>query len=216
MTAISSDQECRNLDPTGRRYIGSGGLEQCFLAGFGAAVKILRLKTEAVDLAWRTAIGFGCDYDSLPSTCPGPNPSQILLASHFRLGVAGVAASSAASNLFALLCVVLYVWAKGIHVPTWCTPSRECFTGWKPLVRLAAPSCVSVCLEWWWYEIMIVLCGLLTNPKATVASMGVLIQTMAFIYVFPSSLSFAVSTRVGNELGGNRPYKAKLSVVELR
>jgi MATE family multidrug resistance protein len=140
-------------------------------------------------------------------------PMNFLLVSHFRLGVAGVAASSAASNLFALLCVVLYVWAKGIHVPTWCTPSRECFTGWKPLVRLAAPSCVSVCLEWWWYEIMIVLCGLLTNPKATVASMGVLIQTTAFIYVFPSSLSFAVSTRVGNELGGNRPYKAKLSAV---
>ena len=60
---------------------------------------------------------------------------------------------------------------------------------------------------------MIVLCGLLVNPKATVASMGVLIQTTAFIYVFPSSLSFAVSTRVGNELGGNRPYGAKLSAV---
>jgi hypothetical protein len=26
-------------------------------------MKILRLETEAVDLAWRTAIGFGCDYD---------------------------------------------------------------------------------------------------------------------------------------------------------
>lgn len=60
---------------------------------------------------------------------------------------------------------------------------------------------------------MIVLCGLLVNPKATVASMGILIQATALIYVFPSSLSFAVSTRVGNELGANRPYKAKLSAV---
>ncbi|MBA0820893.1 hypothetical protein Goarm_017782, partial [Gossypium armourianum] len=67
--------------------------------------------------------------------------------------------------------------------------------------------------EWWWYEIMIVLCGLLVNPKATVASMGILIQTTSLIYVFPSSLSFAVSTRVGNELGANRPYKARLSAV---
>ena len=140
-------------------------------------------------------------------------PMNFLLVSHYKLGVAGVAASSAFSNLFALLSVVLYVWAKGLHEPTWTAPSRECFKGWKPLARLAAPSCVSVCLEWWWYEIMIVLCGLLVNPKATVASMGVLIQTTAFIYVFPSSLSFAVSTRVGNELGGNRPYGAKLSAV---
>lgn len=58
---------------------------------------------------------------------------------------------------------------------------------------------------------MFVLCGLLSDPKSTVASMGVLIQTTSLIYVFPSSLGFAVSTRVGNELGANRPYRAKLS-----
>ena len=60
---------------------------------------------------------------------------------------------------------------------------------------------------------MIVLCGLLVNPKAPVASMGILIQTTSLIYVFPSSLGFAVSTRIGNELGANRPYKARLSAV---
>lgn len=58
---------------------------------------------------------------------------------------------------------------------------------------------------------MIVMCGLLVNPKAPVASMGILIQTTSLLYVFPSSLGFAVSTRVGNELGANRPYKARLS-----
>ncbi|KAJ1375250.1 Multi antimicrobial extrusion protein [Sesbania bispinosa] len=86
-------------------------------------------------------------------------------------------------------------------------------TGWEPLIRLAAPSCVSVCLEWWWYEIMIVLCGLLVDPTATVAAMGILIQTTSLIYVFPSSLGFAVSTRVGNELGANRPSRARISAV---
>ncbi|KAG9130107.1 hypothetical protein Leryth_012857 [Lithospermum erythrorhizon] len=116
----------------------------------------------------------------------------------------------ATSNVVVLVTLVLYIWFKGLHVPTWTKPSRECLTGWAPLIRLAGPSCVSVCLEWWWYEIMIVLCGLLVDPKATVASMGILIQTTAFLYVFPSSLSFAVSTRVGNELGANRPDKARV------
>ncbi|XP_062010651.1 protein DETOXIFICATION 51 [Rosa rugosa] len=140
-------------------------------------------------------------------------PMNLLLVTRLRLGVAGVAAASAASNFFVLVCLVAYVWATSLHVPTWTAPSRECLTGWKPLLRLAAPSCVSVCLEWWWYEIMIVLCGLLVDPKATVASMGVLIQTTSLIYVFPSSLGFAVSTRVGNELGANRPNRARLSAV---
>ncbi|KAJ4953733.1 hypothetical protein NE237_030565 [Protea cynaroides] len=140
-------------------------------------------------------------------------PANLLLVSHFQLGVAGVAMASTVSNFFVLLVLISHVWAAGLHIPTWEPPSLECLTGWEPLLRLAAPSCVSVCLEWWWYEIMIVLCGLLTNPKATVASMGVLIQTTALIYVFPSSLSFAVSTRVGNELGANRPGKARASAL---
>ncbi|EEF48177.1 protein DETOXIFICATION 52 [Ricinus communis] len=140
-------------------------------------------------------------------------PINLLLVNHLKLGVAGIAAAAAASNFFVLLSLVSYVWASGLYEPTWTKPSRECFTGWKPLIQLAAPSCVSVCLEWWWYEIMIILCGLLVNPKSTVASMGILIQTTSLIYIFPSSLGFAVSTRVGNELGANRPHKAKLSTV---
>lgn len=60
---------------------------------------------------------------------------------------------------------------------------------------------------------MIMLCGLLGNPKATIASMGILIQTTSLVYVFPSSLSLGVSTRVGNELGANRPAKARISMI---
>ncbi|XP_050220484.1 protein DETOXIFICATION 51 [Mercurialis annua] len=141
-------------------------------------------------------------------------PINMLLVNHLRLGIGGIAAAAAASNLFVLLCLVFYLWVSGLcDEPTWTKPSRECFSGWKPLIMLAAPSCVSVCLEWWWYEIMIILCGILADPKSTVAAMGILIQTTSLIYIFPSSLGFAVSTRVGNELGANRPHKAKLSTV---
>ncbi|KVI11536.1 Multi antimicrobial extrusion protein [Cynara cardunculus var. scolymus] len=138
-------------------------------------------------------------------------PLNYMLVWRLQLGVAGVAAASSMSNFVVLVVLVVYVWWAGLHLPTWSNPTHECLTGWGPLIRLATPSCVSVCLEWWWYEIMIVLCGLLVDPQATVASMGVLIQTTALLYVFPSSLGFAVSTRVGNELGANRPEKARIS-----
>ncbi|XP_010541192.1 PREDICTED: protein DETOXIFICATION 51 [Tarenaya hassleriana] len=139
-------------------------------------------------------------------------PANFFLVSYLRLGLAGVSLASAVSNLFVLFFLVVYVWVSGLHAPTWTDPTtRDCFSGWQPLLRLAGPSCVSVCLEWWWYEIMIVLCGLLVNPRSTVAAMGVLIQTTSLLYVFPSSLGFAVSTRVGNELGANRPKTAKLA-----
>ncbi|KAK1315361.1 MATE efflux family protein LAL5 [Acorus calamus] len=130
-------------------------------------------------------------------------PLNLLLTKYLHLGLPGVAAASAASNVVLLLCLLSHL--------GWQSPARECLSGWAPLVRLALPSCVSVCLEWWWYELMIVLCGLLPDPKSAVASMGVLIQTTALAYVFPSSLGFGVSTRVGNELGAGRPDKARAS-----
>jgi Na+-driven multidrug efflux pump len=53
----------------------------------------------------------------------------------------------------------------------------------------------------------------LLNPKATVETMGILIQTTSLLYIFPSSLSLGVSTRVGNELGANKPKNARLSMI---
>ncbi|KAF8407110.1 hypothetical protein HHK36_006235 [Tetracentron sinense] len=134
-------------------------------------------------------------------------PINLLLVLHLRLGVVGVAAASTASNFVVLLSLVSNVWGLGEDVQKWMALNRKCLTGWKPLLQLVAPSCISVCLEWWWYEIT----GFLVNPKSMMASMGVLIQTTALIYVFPSSLGYAVSTRVGNKLGANRPDKAKVS-----
>lgn len=134
-------------------------------------------------------------------------PAGLLLVGWLRLGAPGVAAASATANLSFLLCLLPHL----LRDPAWRVPSSEALSGWGPLARLAVPSCASVCLEWWWYELMILLCGLLPDPKPAVAAMGVLIQTTALLYVFPSSLGFGASTRVGNELGANRPAGARVA-----
>ncbi|CAN6324778.1 unnamed protein product [Urochloa humidicola] len=143
-------------------------------------------------------------------------PANHLLVSVLGLGAGGVALASALANLNLVLLLLVYIHISGVHRATGgfslLSSPRKLFkdaAGWVRLARLAAESCASVCLEWWWYEIMILLCGLLANPKATLASMGVLIQTTSLLYIFPSSLSFGVSTRVGNELGANRPLAAR-------
>jgi multidrug resistance protein, MATE family len=136
-------------------------------------------------------------------------PINYVLVSVLGLGVRGVAFASVLANVNLVLFLLAYIRFKGVHKRTGgFALSADCFRCWGELVSLALPSCVSVCLEWWWYEIMILLCGLLVNPQATVASMGILIQTTSLIYIFPSSLSFGVSTRVSNELGANRPDRA--------
>ncbi|GJT48933.1 DETOXIFICATION 49-like protein [Tanacetum coccineum] len=140
-------------------------------------------------------------------------PINYYLVNYLNLGIKGIAISSVWTNFNLVASLVIYILISGVYKKTWGGISKECLTGWKSLLNLAIPSCISVCLEWWWYEIMILLCGLLVNPRATVASMGILIQTTALIYIFPSSLSFSVSTRVGNELGAGRPEKAKRAAI---
>ncbi|KAG8083014.1 hypothetical protein GUJ93_ZPchr0014g47104 [Zizania palustris] len=136
-------------------------------------------------------------------------PINYVLVSILGLGIKGVSLASVLANLNLVLFLLAYIFFKGVHKRTGgFAVSAECFRGWGELISLALPSCVSVCLEWWWYEIMILLCGLLLNPQATVASMGILIQTTSLIYIFPSSLSFGVSTRVSNELGAGQPEEA--------
>ncbi|EHA8588521.1 Protein DETOXIFICATION 51 [Cocos nucifera] len=115
-------------------------------------------------------------------------PVGLLLVGRLRLGAPGVAAASAAANLSFLICLLPYL----LRDPAWRAPNSEALSGWGPLARLAAPSCASVCLEWWWYELMILLCGLLPDPKPAVAAMGVLIQTTALLYVFPSSIGLGM------------------------
>ncbi|XP_044468969.1 protein DETOXIFICATION 49-like [Mangifera indica] len=140
-------------------------------------------------------------------------PINYLLVVHLNLGIKGVALSGIWTNFNLVTSLIIYILISGVHKKTWGGFSMDCFKEWKSLLNLAIPSCISVCLEWWWYEIMILLCGLLLNPRATVASMGILIQTTSLIYIFPSSLSFSVSTRVGNELGANQPSKARLAAI---
>lgn len=139
-------------------------------------------------------------------------PINYLLVSVLGLGIRGVALAGVWTNFNLVSALFCYVYFSGLYRDVGGL-SVESLRGWGSLLHLAIPSCVSVCLEWWWYEIMILLCGLLVNPKATVASMGILIQMTSLIYILPSSLSFGVSTRVGNQLGANRPDRARLSAL---
>ncbi|OAE33982.1 hypothetical protein AXG93_3005s1280 [Marchantia polymorpha subsp. ruderalis] len=140
-------------------------------------------------------------------------PINLLLVDCLGLHVRGVALSTAWTDFNVVLFLLAYLWYSGRYKKTWEGWSLDSFREWRPLLQLAIPSCVSVCLEWWWYEFMIILSGLLVDAQATVASMGILIQTTALVYIFPSSLSLAVSTRVGNELGANRPAKARTAML---
>lgn len=143
-------------------------------------------------------------------------PLSVILAFVCGLGVPGVAIAAAWTNFNIVIFMCLYVCYFGTCKNTWVNFSSSCFQEWWPLLRLALPSCLQICLEWWWYEIMTILAGYLPNPQVAVAGTAILIQTTALMYTIPMSLGSSVSTRVGNEIGANRPEKARnASIVSL-
>ncbi|KAI0518629.1 hypothetical protein KFK09_006065 [Dendrobium nobile] len=155
--------------------------------------------------------------------------------SSLRLGISGIALSSSVSDLATLLLLAVYFFRpqnqsfkpsatvddhaylplkppKPLSPPTPPPPPLPPPSSdtWFPLLHLAIPSCLSVCLEWWWYElIMTIAAGYLPDPQSSLAAAGIVIQTTALLYTLPATLSAAATARVGKELGAGRPARAR-------
>jgi multidrug resistance protein, MATE family len=125
-------------------------------------------------------------------------PLNVLLVFGLGLGVRGVAVAQALTNTNMVLFLLAYIRWAGACDETWRGWARpaDVARGLPGLASLAIPSCVGVCLEWWWYEVVTVLAGYLPNPTAAVGAAGVLIQTTSLMYTVPMALAACVSTRV--------------------
>ncbi|KAB2083758.1 hypothetical protein ES319_A05G290200v1 [Gossypium barbadense] len=141
-------------------------------------------------------------------------PINYFLTIYLDLGVKGVALASACNTLNINLALLVYFFFTETAIKPWDGQMlTNSYRDWHSLVSLMIPSVVSVCLEWWWYEIMVVFCGLINNPETNMAAMGILIQTTGLLYVFPHSLSASLSMRIGQELGAETPAQARQTTI---
>nr|XP_028952370.1 protein DETOXIFICATION 13-like [Malus domestica] len=67
-------------------------------------------------------------------------------------------------------------------------------------------------LEWWSYEVLILLSGLLANPKLETSVLSICFTVTYLHYYVPYAFGATVSTRVSNELGAGNPRAAKVTV----
>ncbi|XVF81950.1 hypothetical protein PTKIN_Ptkin16aG0003400 [Pterospermum kingtungense] len=143
-------------------------------------------------------------------------PISYFLTIYLDLGVKGVALASACNTFNLNLALLVYLFFTKTVIKPWDGDQvlvTKWSRDWHLLVSLMIPSVLSVCLEWWWYEIMVLLCGLISNPEISVAAMGILMQTTGLLYVFPHSLSLSLSMRVGQELGAEEPAQARQTTI---
>ncbi|XP_032471226.1 multidrug and toxin extrusion protein 2-like isoform X18 [Phocoena sinus] len=137
--------------------------------------------------------------------------ANYVLVSVLGLGVRGSACANTVSQftqaVFLLLCVV----KKKLHLDTWAGWSSQCLQGWGPFFRLAVPSMLMTCIEWWAYEIGSFLMGRLS--VLDLSAQAIIYEVATVVYMIPMGLSIAVCFRVGTALGAADTVQAKRSAV---
>ncbi|KAJ4973639.1 hypothetical protein NE237_006813 [Protea cynaroides] len=128
------------------------------------------------------------------------------------LGNKGAALANSISNWINVLLLVLYIKFSPVCKRTWTGFSKEALHDIINYLRLAIPSAIMLCLELWSFEMVVLLSGLLPNPRLETSVLSISLNTCALFYMIPLGLSGATSTRVSNELGAGHPKAARLAI----
>ncbi len=62
---------------------------------------------------------------------------------------------------------------KGKPGNTWGGFSKKAFSGWGEYLSYGVPTAVMICMEWWAYEVLILLAGALPSAQVSLAVMGI-------------------------------------------
>ncbi|XP_068186549.1 multidrug and toxin extrusion protein 1 [Antennarius striatus] len=116
-----------------------------------------------------------------------------------EFGVVGSAIANSLSQITVCLLLFGYIKWKKLHVQTWGGWSIECLQEWGSYMRLALPSLLMVCFEWWAWEIGGFFAGML--GEVDLGAQHVMTEIAAIVFMFPLGIHVATSVRVGNALG---------------
>ncbi|KAE8796927.1 Protein TRANSPARENT TESTA 12 [Hordeum vulgare] len=130
----------------------------------------------------------------------------------YKLGLGLLGASLVLSLSWWL--IVLAQFAYILTTPrcrdTWTGFTTQAFSGLCGFARLSAASAVMLCLETWYFQIMVLIAGHLHNPQLSLDSLSICVICF---HVYNICFTFHFSVRVGNELGAGNPRAAAFSVV---
>ncbi|KAJ3355481.1 hypothetical protein HDU91_005670 [Kappamyces sp. JEL0680] len=129
------------------------------------------------------------------------------------IGPQGAPLATSLTYILDFICMVLYAsYVRGY----------ECWGGWEwrealdvkkiyIYLSLGLPGIIMVCSEWWAFELVALAAGVLGDTY--LAAQTIILNTCALTYMFPMGMGIATSTRVGNCLGANLPFRARNAAI---
>ncbi|CAA7027190.1 unnamed protein product [Microthlaspi erraticum] len=129
-----------------------------------------------------------------------------------KLGVIGTMATVNVSWWFIVLVLVTYA-TCGKCPLTWTGFSMEAFTGLWEFAKLSASSGIMLCLEYWYYRILIVMTGSLKDAKIAVDSLSICMSINGLEMMIPLAFFAGTGVRVANELGAGNGKGARFAMI---
>lgn len=133
-----------------------------------------------------------------------------LLVYRLHLGVVGTAMTLNFSWWVLVLGLFGYTVCGGCPL-TWTGFSMEAFYGLWEFVRLSFASGLMLCLENWYYKILILMTGNLENAKIAVDALSICMTINGWELMIPLAFFAATGVRVANELGAGNGKAAKFA-----
>ncbi|XP_031265320.1 protein DETOXIFICATION 16-like isoform X2 [Pistacia vera] len=124
----------------------------------------------------------------------------------------GAALAITISNWVNVFLLAMYIKFSQAFMKTWTGFSREALHDIVSFLRLAVPSAIMICFEYWSFEMVVLLSGLLPNPKLETSVLSISLNTCWMVYMISVGLGGAISTRVSNELGAGNSQGARLAL----
>ncbi|KAJ4978116.1 hypothetical protein NE237_008896 [Protea cynaroides] len=128
------------------------------------------------------------------------------------LGLFGASMVLSLSWWIIVLAQFIYITKSARCKHTWTGFTLEAFSGLPNFFKLSASSAVMLCLETWYFQILVLLAGLLKNPQLTLDSLSICMTLSGWGLMISIGFNAAASVRVSNELGAGNPKSAAFSV----
>ncbi|KAK3023020.1 hypothetical protein RJ639_045014 [Escallonia herrerae] len=135
-----------------------------------------------------------------------------VLVTKLRYGLLGAAMAGNISWWLVVSGQIIYV-VSGYFPEAWTGFSLSAFKSLASFVKLSLASAVMLCLELWYYSVIILMVGWLKNPEIAVDAISICMNLQLWTLMITLGFNAAISVRVSNELGAGRPKAAKFSVV---
>uniref|UniRef100_A0A0D6QV79 Protein DETOXIFICATION n=1 Tax=Araucaria cunninghamii TaxID=56994 RepID=A0A0D6QV79_ARACU len=129
------------------------------------------------------------------------------------MGLFGAAMVLSLSWWIVVIAQYIYIIKSERCRQTWTGLSIQAFQGLPSFLKLSVASAVMLCLETWYFQILVLLAGLLKNATIALDSLSICMTVLGWIFMVSVGFNAAASVRVGNELGAGNPKAAQFSVV---